>query len=41
MPTLSPEQADQILNSVTREERETRNRRMGRSRTAPPGEKDW
>ncbi|MBK7348830.1 MAG: VWA domain-containing protein [Gemmatimonadetes bacterium] len=41
MPTLSPEQAQQILNSVTREERDTRARRLGRARPTPPTERDW
>ncbi len=41
MPTLSPEQAQQILNSVTREERDTRARRLGRARPTPPTEQDW
>ncbi|HTS90142.1 MAG TPA: VWA domain-containing protein [Gemmatimonadales bacterium] len=41
MPNLSPSQADQILNSVAREELETRNRRLGKSYSTPPGEKDW
>lgn len=41
MPTLSPEQAQQILNSVTREERDTRARRLGRGRPTPPTERDW
>lgn len=41
LPTLSPEQADQILNSVSREERDTRTRRLGRARATPTGVKDW
>jgi Ca-activated chloride channel homolog len=38
---LSPSQAEQILNSVEREERDTRIRRLGRNRSNPTGEKDW
>jgi hypothetical protein len=41
MPNLSESQAEQILNSVSREELETRARRLGRSRTAISGVKDW
>jgi Ca-activated chloride channel family protein len=41
MPNLTPSQAEQILNSVSREELETRNRRLGRSRTTLNGVKDW
>ena len=41
MPNLTQSQAEQILNSVTREELDTRNRRLGRSRTALNGVKDW
>lgn len=41
MPNLSESQAEQILNSVSREELETRNRRLGRSRTTLNGIKDW
>lgn len=41
LPALSPEQADQILNSVSREERDTRTRRLGRARATPTGVKDW
>ena len=41
MPNLSQSQAEQILNSVSREELETRARRLGRSRTAISGAKDW
>ncbi len=40
-PDLSQAQADQILNSVEREERDTRNRRMGKSRSSAGGVKDW
>ncbi len=40
-PDLSQAQADQILNSVEREERETRSRRLGKSRTSSGGVKDW
>lgn len=40
-PDLSQAQADQILNSVEREERDTRNRRMGKARSAGGGVKDW
>jgi Ca-activated chloride channel family protein len=40
-PDLTQAQADQILNSVEREERDTRNRRLGKSRTAGGGVKDW
>jgi Ca-activated chloride channel family protein len=40
-PDLSQAQADQILNSVEREERDTRNRRMGKSRSSSGGVKDW
>lgn len=40
-PDLSQAQADQILNSVEREERDTRTRRLGKSRTAAGGVKDW
>ena len=38
---LSPAQADQVLNSVDREERDTRLRRLGRSRLPAGGVKDW
>jgi Ca-activated chloride channel family protein len=41
MPNLSESQAQQILNSVSREELETRTRRLGKSRTAISGVKDW
>lgn len=40
-PDLSQQQADQILNSVEREERETRERRLGKSRASAGGVKDW
>ena len=40
-PNLSQEQAEQILNSVAREERDTRVRRLGKARNAISGEKDW
>ena len=39
-PNLSESQAEQILNSVSREELETRNRRMSRNRS-PTAERDW
>jgi Ca-activated chloride channel family protein len=39
-PNLSESQAEQILNSVSREELETRNRRMSRTRN-PETERDW
>ncbi len=39
---LSREQAEQILESIGREELETRRERLGRTRrAAPPGVKDW
>jgi len=41
MPNLSQAQAEQILNSVDREERDTRNRRLGKSRATAAGVKDW
>jgi Ca-activated chloride channel family protein len=41
IPNLSQEQAEQILNSVAREERDTRSRRMTRARNQPPAVKDW
>jgi hypothetical protein len=41
MPNLSESQADQILNSVSREELDTRTRRLGRARNAASKEKDW
>jgi Ca-activated chloride channel family protein len=41
MPNLSQSQAEQILNSVSREERDTRTRRLGKVRSAASGEKDW
>lgn len=41
MPSLSPSQAEQILNSVSREERDTRARRLGKARAAVTGVKDW
>lgn len=40
-PNLSASQAEQILNSVSREELDTRNRRLGRARAASNPEKDW
>jgi Ca-activated chloride channel family protein len=40
-PDLSQAQADQILNSVEREERDTRERRLGKSRASSGGVKDW
>ncbi len=40
-PNLSQAQAEQILNSVSREERDTRVRRLGKARNALGGEKDW
>lgn len=40
-PNLSQAQAEQILNSVAREERDTRSRRLGRARTATSAVKDW
>lgn len=40
-PNLSQAQAEQILNSVAREERDTRTRRLGRARTAASAVKDW
>ncbi len=40
-PNLSQAQAEQILNSVAREERETRSRRLGRARSSSSTEKDW
>ncbi len=40
-PNLSQAQAEQILNSVAREERDTRTRRMGRARSATSAAKDW
>lgn len=39
--TLTPGQAEQILNSVEREERETRARHQRRGRAGPGREKDW
>jgi len=41
IPNISQSQAEQILNSVDREERETRARRLGRSHTEGNGVKDW
>jgi Ca-activated chloride channel homolog len=41
LPNLSQAQAEQILNSVDREERDTRNRRLGKARAATSGVKDW
>jgi Ca-activated chloride channel family protein len=41
MPNLTQSQAEQILNSVSREELDTRNRRLGRSRATLNGVKDW
>jgi Ca-activated chloride channel homolog len=41
MPNLSQSQAEQILNSVDREERDTRNRRLGKQRATMSGVKDW
>lgn len=40
-PNLSEAQAEQILNSVAREERDTRSRRLGRARGGTPTVKDW
>ena len=40
-PNLSQAQAEQILNSVSREERDTRVRRLGKARNAVGGVKDW
>jgi len=40
-PNLSQAQAEQILNSVSREERDTRVRRLGKARNALGGVKDW
>jgi len=41
MPNLSETQAEQILNSVSREELETRSRRHGRPRSTVSRGKDW
>ena len=41
MPNLSQSQAEQILNSVSREELDTRSRRLGKARGAISGVKDW
>jgi hypothetical protein len=41
MPNLSESQAEQILNSVSREEVETRSRRLGRARHTMSGVRDW
>ncbi len=41
MPNLSQAQAEQILNSVNREERDTRERRLGKQRATMSGVKDW
>jgi hypothetical protein len=41
MPNLSETQAEQILNSVSREELETRARRHGRARSTVSRGKDW
>ncbi len=41
IPNISQSQAEQILNSVDREERETRARRLGRSHSEVTGVKDW
>jgi Ca-activated chloride channel homolog len=41
MPNLSESQADQILNSVSREELDTRTRRLGKARATLSTEKDW
>ncbi len=40
-PNLSQSQAEQILNSVSREERDTRARRLGKAHAAVTGVKDW
>lgn len=40
-PNLSQAQAEQILNSVAREERDTRSRRLGRARSGSTTGKDW
>ncbi len=40
-PNLSQSQAEQILNSVSREERDTRARRLGKTRAPVTGVKDW
>jgi Ca-activated chloride channel family protein len=41
VPNLSQSQAEQILNSVSREERDTRSRRLGKARSAVRGVMDW
>jgi Ca-activated chloride channel family protein len=41
MPNLSESQADQILNSVSREELDTRSRRLGKARATLNTQKDW
>jgi len=41
MPSLSESQAEQILNSVSREEMDTRARRLGRARHTMSGVRDW
>ena len=41
MPNLSESQAEQILNSVSREELDTRSRRLGKARGTVSGVKDW
>jgi Ca-activated chloride channel family protein len=38
---LSPSQAEQILNSVDREERDTRSRRLGKNAQSIRGVRDW
>jgi Ca-activated chloride channel family protein len=40
-PNLNQSQAEQILNSVDREERDTRERRLSKTRTPVAGVKDW
>ncbi|MGH7702800.1 MAG: VWA domain-containing protein [Gemmatimonadales bacterium] len=39
--SLSPNQAEQILNSVEREERDVRGRHLGQGRSGTPAVKDW
>jgi Ca-activated chloride channel homolog len=41
LPNLSAAQAEEILNSVDREERDTRTRRLGRARPTGSGVRDW
>lgn len=39
--SLGPRQAEELLNSAARDERETQGKRQKQSRPTPPGGKDW